>query len=53
MIPQQYIKMTPEEYLEFERTSELKHEYCDGEIFAMTGARPNHNGRKNLSGKNI
>jgi Uma2 family endonuclease len=45
--------MTPEEYLEFERTSELKHEYCDGEIFAMTGARPNHNGRKNLSGKNI
>ncbi|MBF0469304.1 MAG: Uma2 family endonuclease [Desulfamplus sp.] len=36
-------KMTPQEYLEFERDSELKHEYHDGEIFAMVGASLNHN----------
>ncbi|MFP4307175.1 MAG: Uma2 family endonuclease [Desulfococcaceae bacterium] len=35
--------MTPAEYLEFERTSETKHEYFDGEVFAMAGAKPNHN----------
>ncbi|MBF0201783.1 MAG: Uma2 family endonuclease [Desulfamplus sp.] len=36
-------KITPEEYLDFERTSEFKHEYFDGEIFAMVGASLNHN----------
>lgn len=36
-------KLTPEEYLEFERNSEIKHEYFDGEIFAMAGAKRNHN----------
>ena len=36
-------KLTPEEYLEFERKSEEKHEYFDGEIFAMSGAKRNHN----------
>ncbi|HLM02731.1 MAG TPA: Uma2 family endonuclease [Pyrinomonadaceae bacterium] len=36
-------KMSPEEYLEFERKSEEKHEYFDGEIFAMSGAKWNHN----------
>jgi len=41
--PQEKIKMPPEEYLEFERNSEMKHEYFDGEIFAMTGASLNHN----------
>ena len=35
--------VTPEEYLEFERTSEYKHEYYKGEIFAMTGASARHN----------
>jgi Uma2 family endonuclease len=35
--------MTPEEYLAFEKNSEIKHEFCDGEIFAMTGASLNHN----------
>lgn len=34
-------RMTPAEYLEFEKTSETKHEYVDGEVFAM--AKPNHN----------
>lgn len=32
-----------EEYLAFERTSEIKHEYLDGEIFAMSGASRSHN----------
>lgn len=36
-------KLTVEEYLEFERASELKHEFYRGEVFAMTGAGRNHN----------
>ncbi len=43
MIPQEKLKMTTEEYLEFEKNSEIRHEYFDGEIFAMTGASLNHN----------
>jgi Uma2 family endonuclease len=31
-----------EEYLTMERESEEKHEYLNGEIFAMGGASPNH-----------
>ncbi len=43
-VPQQErIRMKPQEYLEFERTSETRHEYFDGEIFAMTGGSLNHN----------
>ena len=34
---------TVEEYLEFERTSEEKHEYLDGQIISMAGASGNHN----------
>jgi Uma2 family endonuclease len=36
-------RMTEAEYLEFERASELRHEYYNGEIFAMTGASEEHN----------
>ena len=44
-------KLTPEEYLEFERKSEERHEYFDGEIFAMAGAKRRHNtAATNLSG---
>ncbi len=35
--------MTEAEYLEFERNSDIKHEYYRGEVFAMAGASPNHN----------
>jgi len=35
--------MTPAEFLEFERASDEKHEYRDGRIVAMSGARRNHN----------
>ena len=34
---------SPEEYLEFEVNSELRHEYIDGLIIPMTGGTPNHN----------
>jgi len=36
-------KLTPEEYLEIERKAEYKSEYFNGEIFAMAGAKRNHN----------
>lgn len=35
--------MTKAEYLEFLSNSELKYEYIRGEVFAMAGAKPNHN----------
>lgn len=35
--------MTPEEYLAFEKTSEIRHEYIDGELYAMAGASKDHN----------
>ncbi|WP_321418417.1 Uma2 family endonuclease [uncultured Desulfobacter sp.] len=41
--PQGKNKMTPGEYLDFERNSEFKHEFFNGEVFAMTGAKRNHN----------
>ena len=34
---------TPEEYLAWERSSDAKHEYFDGEVFAMAGASEEHN----------
>lgn len=36
-------KLTIEEYLEFENASEEKHEYYQGELFAMSGAKVPHN----------
>ena len=35
-------RYSPEEYLAFERASETKHEYFDGEIFAMPLANRDH-----------
>lgn len=39
--PRQYI--TEEEYLSFERSSKTKHEYYNGRVYAMTGAKEPHN----------
>ena len=36
-------RMTFEEYLEFEKQAEIKHEFVDGFIFAMAGANNTHN----------
>lgn len=36
------LRMTPTEYLAFERASETKHEYADGEVFAMSGGTREH-----------
>jgi len=35
--------LSPEQYLEAERTAEYKSEYFGGEIFAMSGASRKHN----------
>ncbi len=37
MSAQPVARITPEEYLEAERKAEFKHEYFDGEVFAMSG----------------
>ena len=35
--------LTVEEYFNLEQTSEIRHEYVDGEVFAMAGASEQHN----------
>lgn len=36
-------RMSASEYLEFERNSPEKHEFYNGEIYAMAGAKEKHN----------
>lgn len=40
--PQSKPFISPEDYIEREKTAELKHEYYQGEIFAMSGGTLNH-----------
>ncbi|WP_321492103.1 Uma2 family endonuclease [uncultured Desulfobacter sp.] len=41
--PKEENKMTPAQYLEMERSSlDIRHEFFNGEIFAMVGAKINH-----------
>jgi Uma2 family endonuclease len=35
--------LTVEDYLKAEESSDIRHEYVDGEVFAMAGAREEHN----------
>ncbi|MBW4507924.1 MAG: Uma2 family endonuclease [Scytonematopsis contorta HA4267-MV1] len=35
--------MTPQDYLEWEKRQEIKYEYVNGEVFAMTGSTIPHN----------
>jgi Uma2 family endonuclease len=37
-----YPRFTPEEYFEWEERQEIRHEYFDGEVYAMTGGTLNH-----------
>lgn len=41
--PKYIPEMSPSEFLKWERTQEYKHEYINGEVFAMAGASYNHN----------
>lgn len=34
--------MTPDDYLELERTSDVKHEFINGEVYAMAGGSAEH-----------
>jgi Uma2 family endonuclease len=45
-------KMTVEEYLAWESRQELRHEYCNGEVFAMAGGTKNHDERT-MSGSDV
>jgi Uma2 family endonuclease len=38
-----YNNLTPEEYLQFEEKSPIKHEYIDGQVYAMAGTTDTHN----------
>ncbi len=40
---QQQPYFSEKEYLLFEQTSDIKHEFIDGELYAMAGAGTNHN----------
>lgn len=42
-LPQESTTMSEDEYLAFERSSDMKHQYVDSEVFAMTGASESHN----------
>jgi Uma2 family endonuclease len=35
--------MSYEEYVNWESTQEMRHEYCDGEVIAMAGGTRKHN----------
>jgi Uma2 family endonuclease len=43
MLPKAISYISKDEYLDMERNSEVRHEYYDGELFAMAGGTPNHN----------
>ena len=42
MVANRVFLLSPEEYLEWEERSEVRHEYIDGEVFAMAGSSDDH-----------
>jgi Uma2 family endonuclease len=42
-IPESQIKLTPEAYLAGEQHSEIRHEYINGDVYAMVGTSEAHN----------
>lgn len=43
MVASRHDRMTPQEYLSWEPTQEIRYEYMDGETIAMTGGTKPHN----------
>lgn len=41
-LQEHFPRLTPIEYLEWEEQQEFRHEYVDGEVYAMTGGTLNH-----------
>ena len=41
-LPLSQMRFTPDEYLEFERKAEIRHEYIDGHVYAMSGESRHH-----------
>ena len=41
-VRESFPRFTPEEYFEWEEQQEIRHEYFDGEVYAMTGGTLNH-----------
>jgi Uma2 family endonuclease len=41
-VRENFPKLTPEEYFVWEEQQQLRHEYIDGEVYAMTGGTLNH-----------
>ncbi len=41
-LPQRVARLTPAEYLKIERAAEFRHEYFNGEMFAIAGGSPQH-----------
>ncbi|EKU96518.1 hypothetical protein Lepto7375DRAFT_0524 [Leptolyngbya sp. PCC 7375] len=39
---EQFPKLTPEDYFAWEETQTMRHEYLDGEVYAMSGGTINH-----------
>jgi Uma2 family endonuclease len=42
-IPKLRLKISVKDYLEGEKSSQVKHEYLDGEVYAMAGTSKSHN----------
>ena len=42
MVASRVFLLSPEEYLAWEEKSEVRHEYIDGEVFAMAGSSDDH-----------
>jgi len=43
LVKNKEIKLSEEDYLEGELTSQIRHEYIDGTVYAMSGGSENHN----------
>ncbi len=41
-LQRQYQQMSVDDYLNFEISSDIKHEFIDGQIYAMAGTSANH-----------